>query len=166
MRACAIGTTFSADAGGKICEYPPLDFSWRRNLSPLVWRGWSVCVFDRNPARLWILPVVSLTLGLSPLDYNGIGPELSSRHLHLVVIVPVTGEPAPKRRHKTDFLVGPRRPFEKDDHILSLHCRIVLISHRHLRTPGCATRQRPKLRSEVPASSSLRSELSEPALLT
>jgi hypothetical protein len=100
------------------------------------------------------------------MGYNSIGPELSSRHLDVIVIVTVAGKPTAKGRHKADFLLGPRRPFEKDDHMLSLHCRIVLISHRHPRTPGCATRQRPKLRSEVPALSSLPSELSEPALLT
>ena len=95
----------------------------------------SLCICSQ-PRSSWILPVVSLTLGLSPLDYHGIGPELSSRHLHLVVIVPVTGEPAPKRRHKTDLFVWPRRPFEKDDHMLSLVCRIVLISIAVLEPPG------------------------------
>jgi hypothetical protein len=45
------------------------------------WLGWSVCVFDRSPARLWILPVVPLGLRLSPLDDHGIRPELRSCHL-------------------------------------------------------------------------------------
>jgi len=90
--------------------------------------GRSVCVFDRSSARLWILPVVSLTLGLSPLDDHGVGPELSGRHLHLVVIVTVTCKPTAKGRHKADLFERPRRPFEKDDHMFGFYRGVLLIA--------------------------------------
>jgi hypothetical protein len=44
--------------------------------------GWSVCVFNRNPARLWILPVVPLGLRLGPLDDKSVDrrfPPASTR---------------------------------------------------------------------------------------
>jgi hypothetical protein len=54
-------------------------------------------VQGRVPARSGNLIYVDLRLRLGPLIYHGTGPELSSRHLHLVVIVAVTGEPYPAR---------------------------------------------------------------------
>ena len=94
---------------------------------------------NRNPARLWILPVIPLRLRLSPLDDHGVGPELRSRHLHHVAIVAVTRKPASENR----FLYMAVRVAQTRRLHAEFLQGLVLIAHRHLRTPGCATRHRP-----------------------
>jgi hypothetical protein len=45
-----------------------------------------------------------------------------------VVIVTVTCKPTAKGRHKADFFVWPRRPFERNDHMFGFYRGVLLIA--------------------------------------